>query len=292
VRSTRRSERVSVLPPATSCPNCGARLETPARFCPECGVRLAGADDVTVEAIPPDETGQVPVRVTAAEPRYFGVTPPMAVLALAAASVALAIAAFVTGHVVSGILLLVAAAAFTALFVAAARRLPTNPISRVSGRAIVGLRDRAGYAADAVGAYSGAQLDLFRLRREFADLVAQRADAARSLGEAVYGGAAEDAAKATNLLSELDAAMAAKEAEMTRVATDATARIQRARLEVQPTAVVEPPNIPEPMPVPSEPPQPVTVPEPTPVPSEPPAPVPAPDPTPEPSPPMPETPAG
>jgi hypothetical protein len=276
----------------TSCPNCGARIDAPGRFCPECGVRLAGTDDVTVEAIPPDETGQVPVNVTATQPRYFGVTPPMAVFALAVASIALAVAAFATGHVISGALLVVAAAAFAGLFVAASRRLPENAIARVSGRAIGGIRDRAGFAAGAVGAYSTAQLELFRLRREFSELVAKRSDAARSLGEAVYGGADEAAANARNLMSELDAAMAAKEAEMTRVATDATARIQQARLEVQPTAVVEPPNIPEPMPVPSEPPQPVTVPEPSPVPSEPPMPTPAPDPTPEPSPPMPEPPAG
>ena len=58
----------------------------------------------------------------------------------------------------------------------------------------------------------------------------------------------------------------------------------------RPFAVVEPPNVPEPMPVPSEPPAPVTVPEPSPVPSEPPGPVPAPDPLPEPSPPEPEPP--
>ena len=277
--------------PPISCPNCGARLESSGRFCPDCGVRLAGADDVTVEAIPPDETGPVPVEVTVAEPRYFGVTPPLAVFALAVASLAGAIAAFATGRTIPGVLLLVAAGAFAALYVAASRRLPEDAVARLPGRAIGGLRNRAGFAAGAVGAYSGAQLELFRLRREFAELVARRGEAARSLGEAVYGGADEDAANARNLLSELDAAMAAKEAEMTRVATDATARIRQARLEVQPTAVVEPPNVPEPMPVPSEPPQPVTVPEPSPVPSEPPAPMPAPDPTPEPSPPMPEPPA-
>jgi hypothetical protein len=56
-------------------------------------------------------------------------------------------------------------------------------------------------------------------------------------------------------------------------------------------AIVEPPQLPEPSPVPSEPPQPVTVPEPSPVPSEPPMPAPMPEPTPEPSPPMPEPPA-
>jgi hypothetical protein len=277
--------------PAISCPNCGALLDSHSRFCPECGVRLAGADDVTVEAIPPDETGPVPVEMAVSEPRYFGVTPPMAVFALAIASLAVGIASLATGHAIPGILLLVAAGAFAALFVAASRRLPDDAVARLPGRAIGGLRDRAGVAAGAVGAYSSAQMELFRLRREFAELVARRAEAARSLGEAVYRDADEDAANARNLVGELDAAMTAKEAEMTKVATDATARIQRGRLEVQPTAVVEPPEVPEPMPVPSEPPQPVTVPEPSPVPSEPPGPVPVPDPTPEPSPPMPEPPA-
>jgi len=277
--------------PAISCPNCGALLDSQSRFCPDCGVRLAGADDVTVEAIPPDETGPVPVEMAVSEPRYFGVTPPMAVFALAVASLAVAIAALATGHTIPGILLLVAAGAFAALFVAASRRLPDDALARLPGRAIGGLRDRAGVAAGAVGAYSSAQMELFRLRREFAELVARRAEAARSLGEAVYRDADEDAGNARNLVGELDAAMTAKEAEMTKVATDATARIQKGRLEVQPTAVVEPAEVPEPMPVPSEPPQPVTVPEPSPVPSEPPGPTPVPDPTPEPSPPMPEPPA-
>jgi hypothetical protein len=77
-----------------------------------------------------------------------------------------------------------------------------------------------------------------------------------------------------------------QEGELATVTTANDATSVRAR----PQAVVEPPNIPEPMPVPSEPPGPVTVPEPSPVPSEPPMPVPAPDPTPEPSPPQPEPP--
>lgn len=82
-----------------------------------------------------------------------------------------------------------------------------------------------------------------------------------------------------------------KEGDMTAVAAEASERTPQGRqLHSEPTAVVEPPQVPEPMPVPSEPPGPVTVPEPSPVPSEPPMPVPAPDPTPEPSPPQPEPP--
>ena len=84
---------------------------------------------------------------------------------------------------------------------------------------------------------------------------------------------------------------AVDEEEMTPVVVEVEAT-QRSAVGVtaRVTAVIEPPQVPEPMPVPSEPPTPVTVPEPTPVPSEPPMPVPAPDPTPEPSPPQPEPP--
>jgi hypothetical protein len=276
---------------AASCPRCSARLAPTGRFCPECGVRLVSAeDDTTVEDVPPDETGRVPVTIAVAEPRYFGITPPTAVFALAAAALALAIAFAVSGRRVSGLLLLVAAAAFATLFVIASRRVPTNPVGRLSTRAIEGIRDRAGYAVEAASVHSSARLELFRLRRELSELVASRPEVARSLGEAVYGGREEEAANATNLMRELDAALASKEGEMTRIATEANERIRRAQLEVQPTAVVEPPNVPEPMPVPSEPPGPVTVPEPAPVPSEPPMPAPSPDPTPEPSPPQPEPP--
>jgi hypothetical protein len=73
-------------------------------------------------------------------------------------------------------------------------------------------------------------------------------------------------------------------AAVTRIDTPAD------RSGAPPLAVVDPPNVPEPTPAPSEPPAPVTVPEPSPVPSEPPAPVPSPEPTPEPSPPAPEPP--
>lgn len=273
---------------AASCPNCAARLPDDARFCPDCGVRLpSDADSTAIEEVPPDETGRVPVSVARAEPRYFGVTPPMIVFALGVASLALAIVVFALGHVVAGALLLAAAIIFAASFVAAGRE---TAVARITTRGVRAFRGQAGFAVEAVSAQSGARLELFRLRRELEELVGQRADAARALGEAVYGGDEKAAANGRNRMGELERALAEREAEMTRVATEANERIQRAQLQAQPTAVVEPPNIPEPSPVPSEPPQPVTVPEPTPEPSPPPMPAPSPEPTPEPSPPAPEPP--
>jgi hypothetical protein len=278
--------------PVGSCANCGARFPKDSRFCPECGVRIsAGDDDTAVEQVPPEEVGHVPVHTVAAEPHYFGVAPPLALFALATLAFAFAIVFLVAGRAFVGAALLIGAGVFLALFVAASRRLPDNAVARTSRSASRTLRDRTGFALEAVSVQSSTRRALFRIRHEVADLVAARADAARALGEAVYGGADDEAQEARNRMSELDRALAEKEAEMTRVAEAANERIQRAQLQVQSTAIVEPPNIPEPMPAPSEPPQPVTVPEPSPVPSEPPVPVPSPDPAPEPSPPQPDQPS-
>ena len=278
--------------PVASCTNCGARLPKDSRFCPECGVRVAAGDNATaVEEIPPEETGTVPVHTVAAEPHYFGIAPPLALFALAVASLVLAIVLLVSGSMIIGALLLVAAGVFLALFVAASRRLPDNAVARVSRRAGRRLRDRTGLAVEAVSVHSSTRREVFRLRHEVAELVASRREAARALGEAVYGGAEEDAETARNRMSELDREIAEKENEMTRVTAAANERLQQAQLQVQSTAIVEPPDVPEPMPAPSEPPQPVTVPEPSPVPSEPPMPAPSPDPLPEPSPPQPEQPS-
>jgi hypothetical protein len=278
--------------PAGSCANCGAPLPKDSRFCPECGVRVPAADDPTaVEQVPPEETGRVPVHTVAAEPHYFGVAPPLALFALATISLALAIAFLVAGRAFLAAALLISAGVFLALFVAASRRLPDNAVARTSRSASRTLRDRTGFAVEALSVHSSTRREVFRLRHEVAELVASRADAARALGEAVYGGADDDAEEARNRMSEVDRALAEKEAEMTRVTESANERIRRAQLQVQPTAIVEPPNVPEPMPAPSEPPQPVTVPEPSPVPSEPPMPAPSPDPAPEPSPPQPDQPS-
>jgi hypothetical protein len=278
--------------PVANCVNCGARLPKDGRFCPECGVRTSASNDATaVEEIPPEETGRVPVHKVAATPRYFGIAPPLALFAIAVAALAAAIVLFVAGKTIAGALLLAAAALFSVLFVGASKRLPENAVARVGRRVFATVRDRTGFAVEAVSVHSTTRVELFRLRRELSELAAERAEAARALGEAVYVGAEDEIEAGRNRMSELEQAFADKEREMTTVTAAANERIQRAQLQVQPTEVVEPPQVPEPMPAPSEPPQPVTVPEPSPVPSEPSVPVPSPEPSPEPSPPQPEQPS-
>ena len=147
------------------------------------------------------------------------------------------------------------------------------------------LRETTGYAVESVTVHSTARVELYRLRRELADLLAQRAECARLLGEAVYAGDEEGTETARGQMAELDGLVSAKEEEMERTAADAMERIQRAQLQVQPTQVEPPAPSPDPFPEPSPLPQPVPVPEPTPEPSEPPGPAHVPEPTPAPSPP-------
>jgi hypothetical protein len=274
------------MPAAASCANCGSRLPKRSRFCPECGVRVgARAGETAVQELPPNETGPVPVELSTAEPRFFGVTPPSALLTLAAASLGLGIGLLVTAHAVIGGALIGVAMALTVLFVETARRLPDTGVSRVSSNAVGALRARAGYAKETVSAHSSARIDLFRQRRELSELLAQRAETARLLGESVYAGDEEGTESARSRFEEVDGLVSAKEEEMEQTAAGAMERIQRAQLQVQPTQVETPEPVPEPFPEPSPPPQPVPIPEPTPEPSEPPGPTTVPEPGPAPSPP-------
>ncbi len=273
------------MPEARKCPNCGSRLTKKARFCPECGVRVEEGGTVVQEP-PQEETGPVPVEITTAAPRFFGVTPPAAVLALGAASLALGIVLLVTGHTVVGGVLLAVAGIFFALFSSLARRLPDTTAARVSMGALGAVRSRAGFAVEALTVHSSARVELFKLRRELLELVAQRAECARVFGEAVYADDSEASETARERLAELDGLIAAKEEAMEQTASGAVERLQRAQLQVQPTQIETPePPSPEPYPEPTPPPAPVPMPEPTPEPSEPPGPVRIPEPGPEPSPP-------
>jgi hypothetical protein len=245
----------------------------------------ADPDETTVEDVPAHETGPVPVEISTATPRFFGVTPPSAVLALAAACLAGGIAMLATGHAIVGGVLLAVAVALAAFFVSLARRLPETPVVRYSSDAWRVVRERTGFAVESLTVQSSARVELFRLRRELAVLLARRAEFARILGEAVYASDAEGTESARAQMAELDGLVSAKEEEMEQTAARATERIQRAQLQVQPTQVEPPAPPPEPFPEPSPPPQPVPVPEPTPEPSEPPGPVRVPEPGPTPSPP-------
>jgi len=117
------------------------------------------------------------------------------------------------------------------------------------------------------------------LRRELQRMSALRARLLLELGDAVYRDDDEATERARGQVRELDKLAAQRGAEMQGTLAQAQDRLQRHRLEVQPTEMVELPDepgqgdpsgpavIPEPYPPPDEgsPPEPAIIPEPGPL---------------------------
>jgi zinc-ribbon domain len=263
---------------ADSCANCGASLPQGARFCPACGVQVDAGETLS-SPVPPEETGPVPVSVQRVEPRWFGVTPPNLLLGIAATAVAVAAILFVTGHWAYGLILLGVGSLLFAAYLEAARRGPESPIARAS----VDARERARSSWDALRARQAAAAELRRIQTAIARIEPERRAAFNDLGSAAYRHDADAEAEARERLEHLEAREAELRAELARTHEDAGERIRLARLPVQETVMVVPP---EPTPPPDEgtPPQPAIVPEPYPPPDEgdPPEPARVPEPSPDP----------
>jgi hypothetical protein len=270
-----------------SCARCGGKLPKNSKFCPACGTRVgAEPGETAVQELPPDETGPVPVNVVWAERRYFGVTPPTAILALAVGSAVLAVALLVSGRLAWGLIVLSVAFLLLAAFAAHARRVPVEPsgVAKASIEALEAVRARAEAAFETVAAHGSARIELMRLRKDVGELAAAKVESLRALGEAVYEGNRKATKELKQQTKELDDQIRAKEEKMEQVAEQTQERIEQAQLQVQPTQVVraeeapgeepdqvpEPARVPEPFPPPDEgePPQPARIPEPFPPPDE------------------------
>lgn len=217
--------------------------------------------------LPPDETGRVPVQYTQAEPRYYGITPTTLVLVLAGAALTLAIVLFVVGRWPLALIALGASVLFVLIFLEAARRKPEGPVARSTSEGLETFRARAGFAADSLATRGRAAKRLIALRRELQRMSALRAQLLFELGAAVYRGDDQEIEAARGKVRELDELAAQREAEMQTVVVQAQERLQRRRLEVQPTEMVELPDGP-PQPGESEPGGPAVIPEPYPPPDE------------------------
>lgn len=269
--------------PADNCENCGSTLPAKSRFCPECGARVgATTGETAVQDVPPHETSAAPVDVMWAERRFFGVTPPTGLLALAAAALVLAVVLLISGHWIWGLLLAVAAVLLLVSFVAQTKRVPAQAsgMAKASVEALETVKARAEATFETVAAHGTAKIELMRLRRELGELAADRGRRLRAFGEAVYEGDKKATKELKGRIAELDERIEAKEAEMNAVAEQAERRIERAQLDVQATQVAkaeeapdstpEPARVPEPFPPPDEgePPEPARIPEPFPPPDE------------------------
>jgi hypothetical protein len=266
---------------ADACPNCGVDLPRDARFCPACGAQVDAGSTVQAH-LPPNETGPVPVSTQWSEPHWFGITPPQLLLAVAALAFVLAIVLFATGHWPFGLILLGVAALLLAAFLEAARRRPESGVTRASTDA----RERARSSWETLRARQNAAGEARRVQSALLLLESDRRTAFQELGAAVHARDPAAEANAQSRLAELDEHEVELRAQLDGALGEADERIRRARLPVQETMMVLPP---EPYPPPDEatPPQPAQVPEPYPPPDEatPPEPAQIPEPTPDPGPP-------
>lgn len=240
----------------SNCPVCGERLPPDAdRFCPHCGGPLDTGTTV-VDAPPPHESGPAPVTHAQVEPRFFGVTPVGALVAVGIAAVSVGVALLVLGERLAGAVILVLGV--LAQLGAIDRRRRRRALEVVAAR--------AGFARTALSAQAAGRRRIGALRRELDALSREREERLRSLGEAVYR---DDEAATASLraeLSELDGQIAARGEEIEQVMSQVEERIRAARMETSATQVVPP----EPYPPPDEGdvPDPARVPEPYPPPDE------------------------
>jgi hypothetical protein len=191
----------------SSCPHCGEALPRGARFCPECG-RPASSDTVVA---PPRK-------------RRWPPDPIVLVVVLVA---------------VGGVILLAGglwAWGLVVLLVAGVVFLSQREAERRAARyALAGWQARLAASREALAARSRGQLDLFRLRRERAELEAERTRAFTALGRAVFGGDKDGKKAATDVVQGVVDRIEAKEAEIDSLVRRMEERVNRAQAGVRPT---------------------------------------------------------
>jgi hypothetical protein len=231
--------------------------------------------------LPPHETGPVPVSFERVQPRLFGVTPPVLLLAVAGGVLVLALVLFVSGRWPFGLIVLGLAVLLLAAFVEAVRRRPGSAPRRASSDA----RERAGSVVETWRARSAAATEVRRIQSALSLIEAERRAALLQLGAAAHRADSMAEAGFRARLAELDAQEFHLRRELDVRLHQAGERIRKARLAVQKTMMVTPNQPSDPYPPPGEatPPQPAVVPEPYPPPDEgtPPTPAPVPEPGPE-----------
>ena len=181
-------------------------------------------EQTRVEELPPDETGPVPVTRVEAEPRWYGVSPEGAALAVGSAAAGVGVVLLVFGSTVAGAVILAVGAVVLALLVrgpvAGALAGPT-----ARGRTALATRISAGQR-------------LAELRRELDGVARARDERLRALGEAVYRGEQGAVEPLRRELEELERRADNARAEIDRTVAEAHERLSAAQLETARTQAV------------------------------------------------------
>ena len=224
-----------------ACTHCGGDLPASAVFCPSCGRRTDA---------PPTEVRDVPIDVQHAEPRYFGLGPPIFVFALGIGLLVLGMFLLAVGSVALGVIAIVLAVCLLPTFLAGARRWPDTPIARAGISTADRVRDEADVVVTSISTWSQAGRDVVRLRKEQFQLRRERDAKIRELGQSVF----KEDGRADTLKAEakeLDERIAANERELQRTAASARRRVRKGRAAVVATEVIRPEPVAEAEPEPT-----------------------------------------
>ena len=177
----------------------------------------------------------MPVNIAHADPRLFGVVPPLFALGLACLLTVLAIVAFAVGSWVFGLLLVIVAAVLFVLFVGAARHAPTSPVAQATLTAGDRITSWIDFAAGSAHAWSAAGRELLRLRRELRALRPEREQVQHALGGAAYRERESEVASLRARLHDLDREINERVAAGEAALQQARRRSRRERLAIRPT---------------------------------------------------------
>jgi hypothetical protein len=228
------------------CPNCGSAVPAESRFCLECGRPLGTAEEDARHSFRPDPF-----------------------LLLVALVLIGGVILFVGGEWAWGV---------AVVLLAGILLLGRHEVERRrAARALGSLRARATAAGESVAARSREQVELFRARRELAELDAQRGRAFHELGRAAFYGDEASIESARSTVTAVLERMREKEGEIERLRQETERRVERAQLQVRPTERLEASPDTTREPEPGRPPDEGDVPDPVPAPPPPSEPAPTPE---------------
>jgi signal transduction histidine kinase len=197
-------------------------------------------DDTTrVEQLPESETGPVPVSVSRAEPRLFGVTPPSLLAAVALVLLSAGVALAVTGSLVAGLVLVALGLAFAGLFAEAVQRQPADPLARLVDGQLREAGAFAGFAGRSLSAWWRARRELRGIRRGLRALAGEHRDGLLALGEASYADDGDEVARRRESIRRLDERASELQARAAEVVAAYHRKVAGEKLAVQPTEQLE-----------------------------------------------------